>query len=256
LFGRTGTGFLESFGVLFEELFESWEISLTFIRFSFFVSSWEPFKSWVSFDLNTVSLVDSSVKLGNDKVWMILEHFTELIPDWGKLFAVTAPWSVELHEDILGWVIDNLLVFSSDDDNDVTLGLWDSSGFEMSFDGSILNSVNEGTDGFNGSSLGITFHGEFLHVSWKKGSDGWEIFLSNSHEFSEFTLDLVSGSSIGEENLSFVGNGSLFENFLESRFGIGLRSEEKKGILLLSEDSFDLILGELENGWDHEWFDV
>jgi len=146
LFGRTGTGFLESFGVLFEELFESWEISLTFIRFSFFVSSWEPFKSWVSFDLNTVSLVDSSVKLGNDKVWMILEHFTELIPDWGKLFAVTAPWSVEFDEDILGWVVDNLLVFSSDDNNNVTLNIWGSSGFEMGFDRSIFNSVNEGTD--------------------------------------------------------------------------------------------------------------
>jgi len=146
LFGRTGTGFLESFGVLFEELFESWEISLTFIRFSFFVSSWEPFKSWVSFDLNTVSLVDCSVKLGNDKVWMILEHFTELIPDWGKLFAVTAPWSVEFDEDILGWVVDNLLVFSSDDNNNVTLNIWGSSGFKMGFDRSILNSINEGTD--------------------------------------------------------------------------------------------------------------
>jgi len=67
---------------------------------------------------------------------------------------------------------------------------------------------------------------------------------------------LVGSSSEGEKNLSLVGNGGLFENFLESRFVIGFSSEEKENILLLSENSLNLILGESEDGWDHEWFDV
>jgi len=68
-------------------------------------------------------------------------------------------------------------------------------------------------------------------------------------------LDLVGRSSIGEKNLSLEFDGSLFENFLESRLVIFLLSEEKKAILLLSENSLDLIFGECENGWDHEWLD-
>ena len=68
-------------------------------------------------------------------------------------------------------------------------------------------------------------------------------------------MDLVSSSSKGEEHLSFVGNGGLLESLLESRFGIRLSSEENNNVLLLSENRLDLIFGELENGWDHEWFD-
>tara|TARA_B110000285_G_C15087608_1_gene597107 strand:+ start:653 stop:1162 length:510 start_codon:yes stop_codon:yes gene_type:complete len=68
-------------------------------------------------------------------------------------------------------------------------------------------------------------------------------------------LDLVGRSSIREKDLSLVGDGGLLENFLESGIVISLSSEEKKNILLLSENSFDLILGESEDGWDHKWFD-
>lgn len=241
--------------VLIEELLESWEISLTFVALSGFVTSWVPFKSWVSSDLNTIGLVDSSVEFGNDDVSVILVSFTKLIPNWGKLFAVTAPWSVEFDEDIFSWVHNDFLEFSSDNNDNVTLGLWDGSGFEMWFDGSIFDSSNEGANGITGKSFEISIINEFLHVSWEKSSKSWEIFLSNSHEFSEFTLDLVGGTSIREKHFSLVGNGGLFESFLHGRFAIGFSSEEKKNILLLSENSLDLIFGELENGWDHEWFD-
>jgi len=211
--------------VLFDELGKSSEISLTFIRFSSFVTFWVPFKSWVSSDLNTVSLVDCGVEFGNDDIFVVLEVSTELIPDWGKLFAVTAPWSVEFDEDILGWVHNELLEFSSDNDSNVSLSLWDSSGFEMWFERSIFDSIDEGTDLVKGDSFDVSIEVEFFHVSWEESSKSWEIFLSNSHEFSEFTLDLVGGSSVGEENLTLVGNSGLLEGLLESGFGISLSSE-------------------------------
>lgn len=220
MFGRLILGH-----VLIDELDEGWEISLTFIGFSGLVTSWVPFKSWVSSDLNTVGLVDCRVEFGNDDVSVILVVFTELIPDWGKLFAVTAPWSVEFDEDIFGVIKDELLEFGSDNDDNVSLSLWDSSGFEMWFEGSIFNSINEGTNLGFGDGLDISIEVEFLHVSWKESSKSWEIFLSNSHEFSEFTLDLVGGSSIGEENLTLVGNSGLLESLLESGIFISLSSE-------------------------------
>jgi len=86
---------------------------------------------------------------------LILEGLTKLIPDWGELFAMSAPWSVELNKDILGWVVDDFIVFSTDDNNNVTLFFWDSSGFKMSFDRSIFNSINESTDLINGNSVNI-----------------------------------------------------------------------------------------------------
>jgi hypothetical protein len=253
LFGGISSSWGDGF---IDEFFESSKISLTFVALSFFVTFWIPFKGWVSSDLNTISLIDSSVEFGNNDISVILEGLTKLIPNWSKLFAVTAPWSVVFDENVLCWVHNDFLEFSSDNNNNVTLGLWDSSRFKMSFDRSIFNSVNEFTDLFNGDSVNISFESEFLHVSWKKSSDGWVVLLSNSHEFSEFTLDLVGRSSVGEKNLSLEGSGRFLENFLESSLVVFFLSEENEAILLLSENSLDLVLGESENGWDHEWFDV
>jgi hypothetical protein len=67
---------------------------------------------------------------------------------------------------------------------------------------------------------------------------------------------LVGRSSIGEKNLSLEGVGSSLESLLEIGTVVIFLSEEEENILLLSENSLNLVLGESENGWDHEWFDV
>jgi hypothetical protein len=66
-------------------------------------------ESGVSSDLNTINFVGSSVELTNDNAWDILEFSSELFPNWGKLLAVTAPWGVELNENIIVRVNNNLL---------------------------------------------------------------------------------------------------------------------------------------------------
>jgi hypothetical protein len=52
-----------------------------------------------------------------------------------------------------------------------------------------------------------------------------------------------------------VGLGSLSEGSDESSILIGSISEENGSVLLISENGLDLILRELEDGWDHKWLD-
>jgi len=53
-----------------------------------------------------------------------------------------------------------------------------------------------------------------------------------------------------------MGNSGILEGFHEGGIIIsGFVSEQDDGWLLLSENGFNLILGEFEDGWDHEWLD-
>lgn len=183
-------------GVFINEFFESIKISFTFIGLSFFVSFWIPFKGWISSDFNTISLIDGSIKFGNDNVWSILVGLTKLIPNWGEFLAVSTPWSVEFNENILGWVLDDLIEFGSNNYNNITLGLWWSSRFKMSFDRSVFDSINKFTNLINGNSIDITVILVFLHASWEKSSNSWIVLFGNSNEFSKFTLNLVCRSGI------------------------------------------------------------
>jgi hypothetical protein len=249
------TSFLEDSRVLLEPFLEVFEFSFTFVGNSGLVVSWVPHESWISFDLNTIGLVDGGIKFGNDKVWLILVASSELLPDWGELLAVSTPWSVELDEDILSFVKDEALEFSSDNINNVTLFGWWSSRLEMGFEGSGVDSVNEFANAGNSDLGGIAFISVFLHVSWKDGSKGWEILWGNTHEFSKLSLDLVGSSSIGEEDLTLVLSGSFSIKVHVIRLVIILASEQNEGALLLSENGFDLILGECKDGWNLEWLD-
>merc|ERR1712216_930158 len=51
-----------------------------------------------------------------------------------------------------------------------------------------------------------------------------------------------------------MGNGGFFKSLLENGLLIFFRaSEENNSWLLLSKNCLNFILGEFENGWDHEW---
>jgi len=250
-----GRSFLEGSRVLFEPLFESRKVSLTFIGDTSLVVFWVPHESWVSSNFNTIGLVGCGIEFGDDEVFVILIGFSEFLPDWSKLLAMSAPWGIVLDKDILGFVKNVFLEFDSNNINNSTLFSWDSSGLKMWLEGSGVNSINESSNGFYGKLFGISFGNIFLHVAWENGSKGWEIFRCDTHEFSELSLDLVGSSSIGEENLTFVGNSSLSIEVHVISLVIIFASEENKGALLLSENGFDLILSECENGWDLEWLD-
>ena len=92
------------FSLFINEFLERFEVSLTFVVFSFLVSFWIPFQGWVTSDFNSVGLVGSGIKFGDDNVAVVLVMLTKLIPNWSELFAVSAPWGIVFDEDIFGWV--------------------------------------------------------------------------------------------------------------------------------------------------------
>ena len=76
-----------------------------------------------------------------------LVFLSELIPDWGEGFAVSAPWGVELDENVLGWVKDQVVEVLADDDLDGVGGVvWDLLRFQVTLDGAIQNTVDESLD--------------------------------------------------------------------------------------------------------------
>ena len=52
-----------------------------------------------------------------------------------------------------------------------------------------------------------------------------------------------------------MGNGSFLIDFNPVGRFIFSSSEQNEGVLFLSEDSFNFVLSELEESWDHEWLE-
>jgi len=243
-----GTRFLRDEGL------EGLESSLTIVGNTGFVTFWIPDKSWVTLNVDTFGLVSSSIKLGNNDVFVVFESFTERFPLWGKLFAMSAPWSIVLNENILGLVHDDLFILSTNNDgNWAIIRFWNWFGFEMWFDGTVIDTINEGTNSVNGVISWFDIGDVFLHVSWFDDSESWEVVSGDTHEFSESLLDAGGDISIREKNLTLMGNGSLIEGSLESGISISSSSEENESWVLLSEDGLDIVLSEFENGGDLEW---
>lgn len=63
----------------------------------------------VALNVNSVNFVGSGVEIGNDKSLNGSEVLGELFPEGSDLLAVTAPWGVEFHEDVILAIEDNLL---------------------------------------------------------------------------------------------------------------------------------------------------
>ena len=63
----------------------------------------------VALNVNSVNFVGGCVKIGNDESLNGSEILGELFPDGSDLLAVTAPWGVEFHEDVILTIEDNLL---------------------------------------------------------------------------------------------------------------------------------------------------
>jgi hypothetical protein len=80
------------------------------------------------------------------------------------------------------------------------------------------------------------------------------LVFGDTHEFSKSLLNSSRNIRVSKEHFSFVCNGSISEGGHESGILVGfVTSEKNSSWLLLSEDSFDLVLGEFENGWNHQW---
>jgi hypothetical protein len=187
----------------------------------------------------------------------VLSHgLGELLPWLSELLAVAAPWGVVLNKDILGGVLDDLIeLLSNDHLHWLIILLWNWLGLEAWGDLASENIVDEGSDDINGQISGLGLSSVLLHASWHDSSQGWEHGFGDSHELTKSLLNAISDVTVGEKHLTLVGLGGLLEGVHESGILVRLVSEQDEGGLLLSEDSLDLILGELKDSWDHEWFD-
>jgi len=105
---------------------------------------------------------------------------------------VSAPWSVVLHEDILGWVLNNFIeLFSNDYGNTAGVISWDFLGLKMWLKVSGFNIINELSNVFNCQIGSGSWGLEFLHISWEDSSEGWEISGGDTHELSKSLLDSI-----------------------------------------------------------------
>jgi len=141
---------LKDWRVLGEPVLEVLDLSFTSVVDTGFVVLWIENESWVSSDLNTVGLVGGSVELGNDNVLIILVEFTKLIPDWGELLAMSAPWSIVLYENILISILDNFLeILTNNNGNWLSFVVNWLLGLEEWLDLSIDNILNVSSNRLN-----------------------------------------------------------------------------------------------------------
>jgi hypothetical protein len=116
-------GALEHWRVLGEPVFEVLELSFTAVVDTSLVVLWVEDKSWVASDFNTLGLVGSGVKFGDDEVLVVFVMLGKLIPNWSKLLAVTAPWGVVFDEDVLVLILDDVVEVLSNNDSECLSGV-------------------------------------------------------------------------------------------------------------------------------------
>ena len=107
---------------------------------------------------------------------------------------MSAPGSVVLNEDVIVVIGDDLLeVLSNNDLNRLIVVSGDILTLKEGGESAGLEVLNELLDGVNSDALGLTVEGEFLHVvGGVKDSDGGEVALFNTNEFTESLLDAIS----------------------------------------------------------------
>ena len=239
--------------MLSEPLLEAIKISLTLVADTLLVVLGVEDKGWISSDLNVLSLVCGGIELANYEVLVVFEVLTELIPNWSKLLAMTAPWGIVLNENILGWVHDNLFELRAYNyGNTAIVILWNWLRLEVGLERSVFNGINPSSNIIRSDLIGEAVEVVLGHLVGEDGSQGGKVSIGDSHEVGELTLDVVALVREREEHLAFMGNGSSFEFLGEGLIFLVLLSEEDQGVLLLSKDSLNLILCELEESGDHQ----
>jgi len=170
---------------------------------------------------------------------VILVLLTELVPDWSKGFAVSAPWGVELDEDVLGGVKDEVVEVLADDDLDGVGGIvWDVFGLKVSGNGAIEDTVGEGLDAGGGQVFGLwrVLGHVLLHVD---DSHGWAVLVSDAEEFHDSLVVLNIAVDKDEEKLALELLGGLGEVGDDGVVvGSGLGGEEE--VVLLEVTTEDL----------------
>lgn len=201
--------------MLLKVLLEAIEFSVTFVvKRAILVVHRVELESGESSDVNVLSLVGSGIEVGNNEAWDILEFLSELFPIRSHLLAVTAPWSVELDEDIVV-VVDDLIIEGLTDNNLEGLAVISRGllSLEEWLQVSILEVSNEFLNAFNSESTSISREGVLLHVVvGVEKTDGGELAFFNTDELSKSSLDTISNTRDSKDDLTLELIGSLGEN--------------------------------------------
>lgn len=159
------------------------EFSLAF-KVLDFVIFWVELDGWVSSDAYTVSFVGGGIKLGNNEVWNIFEVLGKVLPNWGKSFAMSAPWCVELDEYILGGVECDFLECLADNNCVCFSLLWNWVRLEERLKFVVLEVLDERTNVIDSHAIDVTFISEFGHVlGGIKNSNTREHGSGNAYKF-------------------------------------------------------------------------
>jgi len=111
--------------VALEERLEAAEITTFGIEQWFLVlTSWIYVESREALDANSGNVVLGSVELGNYDLLVSIILSCQLLPDRGKLFAMTAPRGIVLNKDSQVGIIDNGVVVSSNQSADTLAGIF------------------------------------------------------------------------------------------------------------------------------------
>lgn len=151
--------------------------------------------------------------LGNDElIRSASELLAKLIIDWGQLFAVTAPWGIELNEDSLCLITSDLLEVLSDEHLDwlgIPIG-WDVLREQMWLELVVEEALHERLDD-RGEDLGA-LRLVLDHVGTQRDeSDLWRVLLLHAEELQN-TLVLVDlGVDEHEDRFALEALGSSLE---------------------------------------------
>lgn len=229
--------------VLVHKVQESVKVSGTFVLLCWAILR-EPVQGWVSLYLYITSVVFSCVKIGNHQVVDSGKVLCKLNPYGSKFLAVSTPWGIVLHKDILGGVGGNSLVGRSNNSVDSFLFSWDWLRLDMRSDFASFERGNQVFVVLDLERFDITWGVVFLHVlGWAQEDNLWGIFFDNSEEFSDFLVKSISDTGNNELNVSFELLGSLGDLSNDMRLFVLLR-EQKHRDFLASKHVFDFVWAE------------
>eukprot|EP00043_Microstomoeca_roanoka_P005527 m.56302 g.56302 ORF g.56302 m.56302 type:complete len:333 (-) comp13009_c0_seq1:804-1802(-) len=170
-------------------------------------------------DGETINFVGSTIHLCNNKVLVISILLTQLVVNGLKLLAVSAPWSVDLKEHILGLVKNNIVEVLSNDNGDWTIVIL---GNILRLEGRLQVTGKEGIKmGLDGAGIGCAaLQRIFLHLSTSlEDVESWEVALLDTNVVGQASLGRVRGS---KDKLALVLLGNI-------RISLVLRVGEEEG---------------------------
>jgi len=97
------------FATGFKEFRESFQCSFARIVDSLARTSRELFDRWERMYFDIFQFVSGSVHFRDDDIFVVFEFLAQLIPNWCQLFAMTTPWSIEFHQNVLLRFLDHFI---------------------------------------------------------------------------------------------------------------------------------------------------